>query len=294
MYRYSSVELPPKIYAEAVLVSATGESLLSSPTLVTSKNVAQFDADPRLLKETENRLRNAKFEVLSVGRSSISIAGPPELYQQEFNTRLIARERRVNKGFADFAVGTYLDSLDNKPKGEIDTSKTTWANEVAGIAINEPIYYVIRPNIPAAFPPIIDRSRHLQVPDDIAKGLKSDRLHQLGITGQGVKVVMVDSGWYEHPFFRRNGYRGKVVLAPGSSEPDRDDNGHGTGESANLFAVAPEVDFTMVKADVALYKRPWRNVNAIDRRVAGGDRPKTRYHCLQLGKRPEKPYSISF
>ncbi|MDJ1174514.1 S8 family serine peptidase [Roseofilum capinflatum] len=262
MYRHSSTELPPKVYAEAVVVAATGESLLSSPTLVTSKNVAQFDADPRLLKETENRLRKAKFEVLSVGRSSISIAGPPELYEREFNTRLIARERRVNKGFADFAVGTYLDSLDNKPKGEIDTSQTTWANEVAGIAINEPIYYAIRPNIPAAFPPLIDRSRHLQVPDDIAKGLKSDRLHQLGITGRGAKVVMVDSGWYEHPFFRRNGYRGKVVLAPGSSEPDRDDNGHGTGESANLFAVAPEVDFTMVKADVALYKR-WRNVNSI-------------------------------
>ncbi|MDJ1170898.1 S8 family serine peptidase [Roseofilum sp. BLCC_M154] len=263
MYRQSSTELPPKVYAEAVVVAATGESLLSSPTLVTSKNVAQFDADPRLLEETENRLRKAKFEVLSVGRSSISIAGPPELYEREFNTRLIARERLVNKGFSDCAMGTYLDSLDNKPKGEIDTSKTTWANEVAGIAINEPIYYAIRPNIPAAFPPFIDRSRHLYAPKDIAKGLNGDRLHQLGITGRGVKVVMVDSGWYEHPFFRRNGYRGKVVLAPGSSEPKKDDHGHGTGESANLFAIAPEVDFTMVKADVALYKRPSRNLNSI-------------------------------
>lgn len=262
MYRHSSAELPPKVYAEAVLISETGESHLSSPTL-TSKNLSQFDADPRLLKETENRLRKAKFEVLSVGRSSISIAGPPELYEREFNTRLRAFKRRVNKGFADCAMGTYLDSLDNKPKGEIDTSKTTWANELAGIALNEPIYYAIRPNIPAEFPPFTDQSRYLYAPDNIAKGLKSDRLHQLGITGRGVKVVMVDSGWYRHPFFQSNQYEGKVVLAPGSSEPEKDDHGHGTGESANLFAIAPEVDFTMVKADVALYKRPSRNLNSV-------------------------------
>jgi hypothetical protein len=38
-----------------------------------------------------------------------------------------------------------------------------------------------------------------------------------------------------------------VVLGPGAANPTADEVGHGTGESANIFAVAPDVDFTMVK-----------------------------------------------
>lgn len=59
---------------------------------------------------------------------------------------------------------------------------------------------------------------------------------------------MVDSGWYRHPFFESYGYQGKVVLDGGAVNPELDKNGHGTGESANLFAIAPNVELTMVKA----------------------------------------------
>jgi hypothetical protein len=59
---------------------------------------------------------------------------------------------------------------------------------------------------------------------------------------------MIDSGWYSHPFFAHHGYRANVILASGANHPESDEIGHGTGESANLFAVAPNVDLTMVKA----------------------------------------------
>jgi hypothetical protein len=36
-----------------------------------------------------------------------------------------------------------------------------------------------------------------------------------------------------------------VVLGPGTSDPLDDDDGHGTGESANTFAVAPGIQFTI-------------------------------------------------
>jgi subtilisin family serine protease len=63
---------------------------------------------------------------------------------------------------------------------------------------------------------------------------------------------MVDSGWYRHPYFTRRGYRaGPVVLGPAAANPLVDESGHGTGESANLFAVAPDVGFTMVKMHFA-------------------------------------------
>jgi subtilisin family serine protease len=37
------------------------------------------------------------------------------------------------------------------------------------------------------------------------------------------------------------------VIGPEAENPGEDEDGHGTGESANLFAIAPDVDFTMVK-----------------------------------------------
>jgi Subtilase family len=54
--------------------------------------------------------------------------------------------------------------------------------------------------------------------------------------------------------FAANGFHERVLLAPGWVDPAADANGHGTGESANVFSVAPGIDFTMVK---------WNFVNSI-------------------------------
>jgi subtilisin family serine protease len=59
---------------------------------------------------------------------------------------------------------------------------------------------------------------------------------------------MCDSGWFKHPYFVGRGYKAApVVLGPGATLPLKDESGHGTGESANIFAVAPDVDFMPVK-----------------------------------------------
>ena len=61
---------------------------------------------------------------------------------------------------------------------------------------------------------------------------------------------MIDSGFaHGHPYFQRMGYNSSVVLASGATDPDLDGNGHGTGESANLLAIAPDVNFIGVKLD---------------------------------------------
>ena len=88
----------------------------------------------------------------------------------------------------------------------------------------------------------------MDVPAEVAVGMNADRAHGPNFTGRGIKVVMVDSGWYRHPFFTIRGYRSNAtVLGPATANPDHDEHGHGTGESANVFAVAPDVDFRMVK-----------------------------------------------
>ena len=126
--------------------------------------------------------------------------------------------------------------------GLIDASESSLTNFIEGVAINEPVYYT------ASVIPPKPNYWHLNVPDDICQGINAHPVHRQGIRGDGVKVVMVDSGWYRHPFFESHSYQGKVVLDGGAVNPELDEHGHGTGESANLFAVAPNVELTMVKA----------------------------------------------
>ena len=119
------------------------------------------------------------------------------------------------------------------------------AQVLEGVAIEEPIYF----DAASSFPPKRDYW-HLTVPGDVAAGMGAEEAHRLGFTGRNVRVVMVDSGWFRHPYFTRRGYKANpVVLGPGTANADADESGHGTGESANVFAVAPDVDFTMVKAN---------------------------------------------
>ncbi|MDY6936949.1 MAG: S8 family serine peptidase [Cyanobacteriota bacterium] len=260
MTRQKQAELPSKIYAEAVVRSASGDSLLQPSSLVTSQNVTRFYADPHALSSAVDRLHAEGFEVLDIGTMSISIAASPNVYERSLNPRFTIVERPVIKELGIQTTATFIDAADTEQFGKIDTSRTNWADVLDGIAINEPVYYFQR-NTPSAFPPPTS-TKYLQVPDDIACGLNANLVHQDGITGNGVKVVMVDTGLYAHPFFKQHNYRINVVLAPGSTDPDRDAKSHGTGEAANVLAVAPEAELTMVKADVALNGR-FRNVNSI-------------------------------
>ena len=93
---------------------------------------------------------------------------------------------------------------------------------------------------PAPIPPSVSRF-HLRVPDDVATILGAAQAHRRGQRGAGVTVAMVDSGWFRHPFFTAHGYNVQtpVTVIPGTN-PARDPHGHGTGESANVFAIAPE------------------------------------------------------
>ncbi len=259
MSTQSQPELPSKIYAEAVVRSASGASMLRSSSLVTSENVLQFYAEPSRLRLSVRRLKAAGFEILEVGKALISIAAGSEVYERSFRTTIEAVERPVIKEMGEPSTATFINSVDDRPFGEIDTSKTIWDEVLDGIAINEPVYYS-RPT--STTEPPEKTVKYLNVPDDVAQGLNATLVHQKGITGKGVRVVMIDSGWYPHPFFREHNYKVNVILTPGSTDSERDDSGHGTGEAANVFAASPEAELTMIKFGVALESK-LKNVTSV-------------------------------
>ncbi len=98
---------------------------------------------------------------------------------------------------------------------------------------------------PLAIPPHED-IYHLRL-SSVAMALNAPRCHLSGWNGSGVRVAMADSGFWLHPYYVRSGYRLIPTSSPGSGPPDEDTSGHGTGEAANVFAIAPQCRLYGVK-----------------------------------------------
>jgi subtilisin family serine protease len=237
------VPLPEVVYAQASPTSMGGTSLFATGARIRAANVPSFFASAGVVRAAERALKRAGFKVLNVAPTTINIAGPPDLYESVFQTELFTEEREVVKLLGTPDTATFVETRDTDMPGLIDTSNSPVANVVEGVAIERPVYYMA----PNAYPPP-KAYWHLRVPGDVSMGLGADAVHRrMGLTGKGVNVVMVDSGWFAHPYFVGRGYRASVGLGPGAMNINLDGSGHGTGESANLYALAPDIEFTMMK-----------------------------------------------
>ena len=237
--------MPDILYAGASPHSLGGVSMFDTSAPIEADNVVSFMSDDAITTSAVIRLQSAGFQVLQVSPTTINIAGPPGLYEEVFGCTLFVEDRPVIKGGAREDVAQFIDVRETDLSGLVPTDRSNLADVLEGVAIEEPVYFMA----PNAYAPL-KAYHHLRVPGDVSLGLNADRAHRGGITGKGIKVVMVDSGWEAHPYFVQRGYRfSPTVLGPSASNPTVDENGHGTAESANLFAVAPDVDFTMVKVN---------------------------------------------
>ena len=99
----------------------------------------------------------------------------------------------------------------------------------------------------SARPPQLDYF-YLDVLNDVPAKLNVPPVHRERHQGDGIRVAMIDTGFdHSHPFFVHNGFTSSVVLAPSATSRSTDPASHGTGESANVFAVAPKVTFIGIK-----------------------------------------------
>lgn len=234
--------MPDVIYAQASPRSIGGVSMFDASTPITEDQVINYTSEEALIRAAEARLRSVGFDVLQVSATTINIAGPRERYEEVFQTTLFTEEREVIKQQATADAATFIDARETDLPGLIDVSRSGLSDVLEGVAIEEPRYPMQH-----AFAPM-RRYWHLRVPGDVSLGCNADRAHRAGTTGRGVQVVMTDSGWFRHRYFVERGYRFRpTVLGPGATDAATDDNGHGTAESANAFATAPDIDFRMVK-----------------------------------------------
>ncbi|MBN1372714.1 MAG: S8 family serine peptidase [Anaerolineaceae bacterium] len=240
--KMSDVKVPERLFATASPLSVGGVSLFDAGARINANTVANFYSEEKIIYNAVSKLRLAGFEILQISQTTINIAGSLDTYMKAFNTKIVHEERPVIKPGAVEDTATFWECPASELPGLIPAKGTPFEDVLEGVAIEEPRYFMESMLAPTK------AYWHLTMPGDVSLGCNADRAHRAGITGKGIKVAMVDSGWYKHPYFVGRGYRvSPVVLGPGAANPLRDESGHGTGESANIFAVAPDVQLLPVK-----------------------------------------------
>jgi hypothetical protein len=189
-------------------------------------------------RDATGAIESSGLEVLAESQLGMAVAGHPDAFGELTGGELVTRERLMHTRAGRVEYVTHLDIVgDHQPDAlgiGLPGSETTG---IDGVVLERP--RAPQAVFPAPVPPSVARF-HLRVPDDVATLLGAAEAHRRGAVGDGVVVAMVDSGQYRHPFFAAHRYtvQPAVAMVPGTN-PGVDPHGHGTGESANIFAVAP-------------------------------------------------------
>jgi subtilisin family serine protease len=269
--RDASFALPSDELRIAVTFKRSGGGIGPTKFLppLSTRSAEQFLPDALVVDQAIHHLSELGFRPTRRGRLSVSIRGTRALFEQTFGTQLA----EVNLGSKqDYAFQSFY----YPPPGVSWSVPPRLAELIDDAYIQWPhIYMGSRPRVshkrkkPAPVAPLrVARNAaaakrkgvstnppkvnyfHLDVPNGVADFLNATAVHKAGTTGKNVRVAMVDSGFaFSHPYFVGKGYNTTVDLAPHAINDATDKNGHGTGESANLFAVAPGITFVGIKVD---------------------------------------------
>jgi len=230
---------PPEVLSIQVLLAAGDDGLspISTVEQIRASNIHNFRPPKAIQDLAAARLAELGFKIVAVHPHSISVEGSPSLFTKIFGTELELRSvHRVQSSRPMREKSYYAPSdgatwgLPAKLKGLVERAY-----------VQPPAIYLESP-----LPPMVSYF-HLSVPGDVAMLTRASEVHHQGINGKGVKVVMIDSGFFNHQFYVSHGYKTTVMLGPGAVGVNQDDIGHGTAHAANVFATAPGITFGLIK-----------------------------------------------
>jgi subtilase family protein len=258
----SPTQAPAQIFGYLSMNSKGGTSLLGLKTV--PRDSEPFHATKRDRTQALKTAEKSGLTLVAESPLGLAVVGPSTAYEELTGGNIATREVLL---YAESGIRRYVTHIDivgknqptalgcGRPRSESAgieavvlerprAPQATMSWPTATLA-SDPQSGGIRPSpLPPSVPGF-----YLRVPQDVALGLGAPAVQRQGFRGQGTKVAMVDTGFYLHPFFPAHHYQ---IATPVSVVPgvDRaaDPVGHGTGESANIFASAPDAQLQPIRA----------------------------------------------
>ena len=206
---------------------------------LSSSSICSFEPQPGEMEAGIEALRDRGFVVSGKGKMTVSVRGTAAQFEHTFGTKLATFP--LDQSLCYSAPCVYYP-----PQGAPWNPDPALYDLIDDAYIQWPHIYCSDPATNARAPEV--GYFHLDVLTDVPAKLNVPPIHRERHHGEGIRVAMIDTGFdHSHPFFTRNGFTSSVVLAPSATNRKTDPGSHGTGESANVFAIAPKVTFIGVK-----------------------------------------------
>jgi subtilisin family serine protease len=237
--------LPDKIHG---YISVRGPQSVFDPGLITlSTSVGAYQATSSDHAEVSRNLESEGFTILAESPLGVAVSGPPGAYDNLTGGAVVARERLTHAEAGYHYYRTHLDITGEQQPNVFGVGRARSAHaKIDGVILEQP--RVLHSVFPSPSPPSSAKF-HLKVPDDVATILNAVSAHRNGAVGHGIAVAMPDTGFYRHPFFIAQHYTvlTPITVVPGTNR-SKDPVGHGTGEAANIFALAPGCTLQPIRA----------------------------------------------
>ncbi|MFW9970599.1 MAG: S8 family serine peptidase [Candidatus Odinarchaeota archaeon] len=224
-------EMENTVFATVILRSRTGKSLFESAGQK-HRDTREFRPLPETFFDATREFEKMGFKIVSEGKFSLTIVAPRKKFEEVFRVRLKQEEQPLFREKETPMTRYYVTDEEINIPEEI-------ADLVEKITLPKPARLLQSANAPNP------SYHHLDVPGMISSLIKATAPHSHGFTGKNINVVMIDTGFYTHPYYKNKGY--SITLNSLFGDPNHDYIGHGTAIAANLLAVAPDINFTMVK-----------------------------------------------
>ena len=243
-FKSGTAAAPPGAPSDILRIAITfkgraGAGLTKVPARLSSRSILSFEPLPGEMELAVEALKRRGFTVTGTGVMTVSVRGTRALFEQVFGTRLVPF--KLDRAMAYSAASVYYP-----PPGAPWDPDPEVASLIDDAYIQWPHIYLAETGAMQR-PPHVNYF-HLSVMDDVPAKLNVLPIHRERNLGEGVRIAMIDTGFdHSHPFFTTNGFTSSVVLAPSATNRGTDPGSHGTGESANVFAIAPKATFIGVK-----------------------------------------------
>ena len=211
----------------------SGHPLPLGEAMTSSLPKDNIRANAQLARDAMQKSLSQGMTARVTARDRVEMRLTPEATQEMFKAEVLERK---------------IGDLESDDKGTqlLDSYFTTREKLEVPEHLKEEIEFAHIPTPPTFFdvspiPPKV-ALHHLSL-DSVRSVLGGARCHRRGWTGKDIKVAMVDSGFSQHPYFRQRGFNYNPIATPQQPDPLTDPSGHGTGESANIFTLAPDIEF---------------------------------------------------
>lgn len=221
----------------------SGQRIQEARGSLEQSNVDDYRPNEADRDRAESRLKDLGLEIVRRGRFATTVRGPASLVSNVIGQPLkLFSSPRLNTMRGARLLAAREEEISPFDLYTAPESSFTCPGRVSEaidhfVFIPPPLYFAP----PAGSPPAL--GYHTLSPADIRSHLRVPA----SATGQGIRVAIIDTGFFPHPYYAANRLNLTAVSMPGGQPADVDDYGHGTAIALNVLAVAPKAHVIGIK-----------------------------------------------